>query len=175
VRVCNDYLADWVEGRTDRLAPVSIVDVDDLDWSICELERMRARGSRAAFVWAAPFEGRSPGHPANDRFWHALTALGMIAIVHIGLTPARFDGGWADAGWTDPGGSGAGGYLRFANSARLEAAQKFVSGLVYGWVAMLAFAQAARAVVQRDGANGLTRANFSPTGSPHWTTSTPAG
>jgi predicted TIM-barrel fold metal-dependent hydrolase len=55
----------------------------------------------------------------------------MVAVVHIGLTPARFDGGWADAGWTGPGGAGAGGYLRFANSARLEAAQKFVSALVF--------------------------------------------
>jgi hypothetical protein len=31
---------------------------------------------------------------------------------------------------------------------------------VYGWAAMLAFAQAARAVVAKDGVNGLTRANF---------------
>jgi hypothetical protein len=32
--------------------------------------------------------------------------------------------------------------------------------VVYGWAAMVAFAQAARAVVQRDGTNGLTRTNF---------------
>ena len=67
-----------------------------------EMERMRGRGSRAYFVWATPFEGRSPAHPAADRFWRASTDLGMVAVLHIGNTPAHFAGGWADAGWDEP-------------------------------------------------------------------------
>jgi predicted TIM-barrel fold metal-dependent hydrolase len=134
VRLCNDYLADWTVGHTDRLAPVTLVDVDDIDWSVGEMERMRERGSRSVFVPATPYGGRSPAHPVNDRLWEAMASLGMIGVLHIGSTPANFTGGWADAGWLLPGGGGAGGYTRFANSARLEAAQKFINAMVFGGV-----------------------------------------
>ncbi len=72
-------------------------------------------------MWATPFEGRSPAHPAADRFWRASTDLGMVAVLHIGNTPAHFAGGWADAGWDEPDGAGMAGLLRFANSQRTEA------------------------------------------------------
>jgi predicted TIM-barrel fold metal-dependent hydrolase len=134
LRRCNDFLGDWITGHTDRLGAVSIVDTDDVAWSITELERMRARGSRGVFLSAAPFGGISPAHPDNDRFWHAVESLGMVGVIHIGETPAYFGGGWADAGWLEAGGAGVGGYLRFANSARIEAAQKFISALVFGGV-----------------------------------------
>ena len=41
--LCNDYLADNLAGHDDRLSATTILDFDDLDWSIGELERMRAR------------------------------------------------------------------------------------------------------------------------------------
>ena len=47
VRLCNDYLADWTAGHTDRLAPTTLIDVDDLDWSVVELERMRGAAAAA--------------------------------------------------------------------------------------------------------------------------------
>jgi predicted TIM-barrel fold metal-dependent hydrolase len=130
--LCNDYLADNFAPYTDRVSPVTIVDFDDLDWSVAELERMRARGSRAYFVRATPFEGRSPAHPRVDRLWRASTDLGMVAVLHIGNTPAQFSGGWADAGWDEPDGAGTSGLLRFANSRRTEAAQTFISALLFG-------------------------------------------
>ena len=132
VFLCNDYLADAFAEHTNRVSPVTIIDTDDLEWSIGELTRMRERGSRAFFVAAMPFEGRSPAHPAVDRLWHAATDLGMVAVLHIGNTPARFDGGWADAGWDEPGGAGIGGFLRFANSQRTQAAQTFITAMVFG-------------------------------------------
>ncbi|MEX1009210.1 MAG: amidohydrolase family protein [Acidimicrobiia bacterium] len=130
--LCNDYLADQLSAYPSRMSPVTILDFNDLDWSITELERMRALGSRAYFVWAAPFEGRSPAHPAVDRFWRTSTDLGMVALLHIGNTPANFAGGWADAGWDEPSGAGAGGFLRFANSQRTQSAQTFLAALVFG-------------------------------------------
>jgi predicted TIM-barrel fold metal-dependent hydrolase len=130
--LCNDYLADNFAPYPSRVSPVTILDFDDLDWSIGEMERMRGRGSRAYFVWAAPFEGRSPAHPDADRFWRASTDLGMVAVLHIGNTPAHFAGGWADAGWDEPGGAGMAGLLRFANSQRTEAAQTFLAALLFG-------------------------------------------
>ncbi len=130
--LCNDYLADHVASHTDRISPTTLLDFDDLDWSIAELTRMRGRGSRAYFVPATPFEGRSPAHPAVDRFWAAASDLGTVGIVHIGLTPAHFASGWADAGWDDPRGAGVGGFLRFANSQRTQSAQTLIAALVLG-------------------------------------------
>src|SRR5579863_10219912 len=46
-RRCNDFLADYVSGHTDRLSPVTMVDWRDLDMAVGELERMREKGSRA--------------------------------------------------------------------------------------------------------------------------------
>jgi predicted TIM-barrel fold metal-dependent hydrolase len=132
MELCNGYLADAFDNHTERVSPVTIIDLDDLDWSAGELTRMRARGSRAFFVGAMPFEGRSPAHPANDRLWQTANDLGMVAVLHIGNTPARFDGGWADAGWDEPGGTGTGGFLRFANSQRTQAAQTFIAAMVFG-------------------------------------------
>ena len=129
------FLADWVgEYTRSESAQCSLIDTDDLRWSIAEMERMRARGSRAVFLPAMPFGGVSPAHSKNDDFWHTLERLGMVGIVHIGQTPAHFAGGWADADWLEPGAGGVGGFLRFANSARIEAAQKFISALVFGGV-----------------------------------------
>jgi predicted TIM-barrel fold metal-dependent hydrolase len=130
--LCNDYLVDHFAAYTDRVSPVTILDFDDLDWSTAELRRMRERGSRAYFVWATPFEGRSPAHPDVDRFWRASTDLGMVAVLHIGNTPAHFAAGWADAGWDEPRGGGTGGLLRFANSQRTQAAQTFLAALLFG-------------------------------------------
>jgi predicted TIM-barrel fold metal-dependent hydrolase len=130
--LCNDYLADQFAPCADRVSPVALLDFDDLDWSIGEMQRMRGRGSRAYLVWGTPFEGRSPAHPAVDRFWRASTDLGMVAVLHIGNTPAYFAAGWADAGWDDPDGGGTGGLLRFANSQRTQAAQTFLAALLFG-------------------------------------------
>jgi len=134
VRLCNDFLALWTAGHTERLAPVTLIDVDDIEWSVAEIERMRGLGSRAVSLRASAFGGLSPAHPANDRLWQAMTSLGMVGVLHIGSTPAEFHGGWSDAGWLSEGGGGVGGYLRFANSARIESAQKFISSLVFGAV-----------------------------------------
>ena len=107
--------ADDPDKRVEWLDSVGI----DTEWSVGEMERMRGMGSRSVFLRACPFAGRSPAHPANDPLWSAMASLGMVGVVHIGATPARFDGGWADADWMAPGAGGVGGYIRFANAARI--------------------------------------------------------
>ena len=47
IRLCNDFMADRLEGHTDRMMPVSLIDWNDLDGAVNELERMRARGEHA--------------------------------------------------------------------------------------------------------------------------------
>jgi predicted TIM-barrel fold metal-dependent hydrolase len=134
VRLCNDFMCDRVSGHTDRMMPVSLADWDDLEAATAELEHARSRCSRAFWVRAEPFNAMSPAHPDWDRVWSAATELGMIAILHVGNTPARFDGGWGNAGWDLPNGTGLGGFFRFANSMRHQAAEMMLAGMVYGGV-----------------------------------------
>jgi predicted TIM-barrel fold metal-dependent hydrolase len=133
-RLCNDYMADRLEGHTDRMMPVTLVDWSDLDDVVAELTRMRARGSRAFWLRAEPVDGKSPAHPDWDRVWSAATDLGMLAILHVGNTPARFEGGWGNAAWEQPGGTGLGGFFRYANSLRHQAAEMMLGAMLYGGV-----------------------------------------
>jgi len=132
-RQCNDFLADRLGERTDRLLPVTLVDFGDLAGAAAELRRMRARGSRAFWIEARPFDGMSPAHPDWDVVWATATELGMIALLHVGRTPANFEG-WGNAGWMRPGGGGLMGYFSYANAMRHQAAELLLAGMVFGGV-----------------------------------------
>jgi predicted TIM-barrel fold metal-dependent hydrolase len=132
-RRCNDFLANRLAGHTDRLFPVTLIDYSDLQAAAAELRRMRALGSRAFWVEAAPVNGVSPAHPDWDMLWGTATELGMIGLLHIGRTPANFDG-WGNAGWMRPGGGGLMGYFSYANSMRHQAAELLLAGMIYGGV-----------------------------------------
>jgi predicted TIM-barrel fold metal-dependent hydrolase len=136
VRRCNEFLADQLADHADRLHPVAVVDLSDLDGAVVELERARAGGARAFFlstVAGRPPGGVSPGHPSWDTVWSAATALGMVAVVHIGNTASDF-AGWADIGWDRPGGAGVAGLVRLANTQRVHGAQNLLAALLYGGV-----------------------------------------
>ena len=130
--LCNDYLADNFEPYTGRVSPVTILDFDDLDWSIGEMERMRAgeaartscgpRRSKAVHP-RIPRPTGSGVRPPTSGWWRCCTSA---------TRPAHFAGGWADAGWDEPDGAGMSGLLRFANSQRTEAAQTFLAALLFG-------------------------------------------
>ena len=134
IRLYNDFMADALEGATDRMSPVSIVEWDDLDAAVAELERMRARGSRAFWMKAAPLGGIALGSPAIDRLWSAATSLGMVAIIHVGNTPVNFDGGWANMGWELDGSAQFAGFFRYANALRHQPAEMALASMVYGGV-----------------------------------------
>ena len=134
LRRSNDFMVERLDGHTDRFAPVTLVDWNDLDVAVAELTRMRSAGSRAFWLRAQPYGGVSPAHPDWDRVWAAATDLGMVAILHVGNTPAAFAGGWGNAGWNQPGGTGVGGFFRFANSMRHQAAEMMLAAMVYGGV-----------------------------------------
>jgi uncharacterized protein len=97
IRTCNTWLADHVEGHQDRLMPLSSIDATDVDWSIDELARMRARGSRAFLVDTIPTPGYPPMHERYEPLWSAAADLGMLAFVHAGHSPASVDPAWATA------------------------------------------------------------------------------
>lgn len=132
-RRCNDFLADRLEGATDRLFPVTLLDYNDLPKAIAELRRMRARGSRAFWLEARPFNGVSPAHPSWDSFWSTATDLGMLAVLHVGRTPVDYTG-WGNAGWMQPGGGGATGFFMLGNALRHQGAEMLLASMVFGGV-----------------------------------------
>ena len=69
---------------------------EDLDWVIGELARMRERGSRTFLLPSEPTGDTPPNHPNYDRLWSAVMDLGMIPIVHVGLSPALYHPAWAN-------------------------------------------------------------------------------
>jgi len=91
----NSWMSERASDYAGRLFPVASMSYSDLDWAIRELERMRRRGSRAFLFNAEPPGELPPTHRSWDRFWSAAVDLGMIPIVHVGVSPARFHPAWA--------------------------------------------------------------------------------
>jgi predicted TIM-barrel fold metal-dependent hydrolase len=136
VRRVNDFLAERLADHRERLHGVAVVDLTDLRAAAAELERARARGHRAFFLYTVegrPPSSTPPGHPDWDVVWAAAVDLGMIASIHVGNTAADFTG-WADIGWDLPGGAGVGGLTRLANTQRIHVAQDLLVSMLYGGV-----------------------------------------
>jgi predicted TIM-barrel fold metal-dependent hydrolase len=114
-RTWNTWATDNVAGHTDRLIPVTQIDLGDLDGSIAEMERMRNRGSRAFAIPEAPVGtglrgfasgaatsiGKSITHPDFEPLWSAAEDLGMAAFAHVGFARERINPGWANNGAAD--------------------------------------------------------------------------
>lgn len=103
----NEWAARQCDGHADRLMPVTQIDLHDVDWSIAEITRMRARGSRSFVIPEAPVGGRggklgrSITHPDFDPLWSAAEDLGMAAVAHVGFSRERVNRGWANNGADD--------------------------------------------------------------------------
>jgi len=94
----NTYNTEMCAGYTDRLVPVTLVDLVDVDRAIAEIERTRERGSLVVQVKAEPIDGRSLAHPDFERFWSAMEDLGMVIWLHAGGGRVKLDPGWANHG-----------------------------------------------------------------------------
>lgn len=77
----NSWAAGQVAGQSDRLMPVTQTFLSDIDFTIAEMTRMRAAGSRAFNVTQNP--QKSLTHPDYERMWSAAEDLGMAAYVHV--------------------------------------------------------------------------------------------
>lgn len=128
MEACNDFMADHLSDHRDRLLPVTTVDFADLDWSIREMTKMRAKGSRAFLISAVPSNGIPHFHSSVDRLWSAATDLGMIAILHVGANPVMFAPGWANV-------EGDMTLMRqLGNCQGHQSVQVCINGLVFGGV-----------------------------------------
>jgi predicted TIM-barrel fold metal-dependent hydrolase len=91
----NSWSTGTFHGHTDRLMPVALLDITDVDWAIAEMTRVRALGSRAVQVRADPVsETKSFTHPDFEPFWSAAEDLGMAVIFHIGAGRSELKHGW---------------------------------------------------------------------------------
>ena len=128
IRTCNTWLAETCAEGNGRLLPVAALDYHDLEWTVAEMERMRALGSRIFLVPAYPVGGVPPAHPSWDRVWAAAVSLGMTPMLHTGFERMRFDPGWANLG-------GDTTLMRMVSSAhRHVAPSTLIYAMVYGGV-----------------------------------------
>jgi predicted TIM-barrel fold metal-dependent hydrolase len=99
VQAYNSWAAEQVVGFQDRQIPVCFVDLDDVDWAIAEVTRMREHGSRGVMIPGGPIAGKSLAHPDFERFWSACEDLGVAVIFHLSISGrTRLDPGWSNAG-----------------------------------------------------------------------------
>jgi predicted TIM-barrel fold metal-dependent hydrolase len=123
----NTWMAEHASACSARIHPVTSLRFDDLDWVVAELTRMRERDSRAFLVSSEPADGIPPNHPEFDRVWSAATDLGMIAHLHVGMSPSLVHPGWANT--DDPG------LIRYLSVLQPhQSAQVFLAGMVLGGV-----------------------------------------
>jgi uncharacterized protein len=92
----NTWMSDHSAEARNRLIPAVNLRFEDLDWAIGELTRMRERGSRTYLLPSEPTGNIPPNHPDYDRLWDATVDLGMVPIVHVGLSPAIYHPAWAN-------------------------------------------------------------------------------
>jgi predicted TIM-barrel fold metal-dependent hydrolase len=90
--------AGALAGYTDRLVPVTLVDLSDLDWALAEIRRMRELGSRVVQVKGEPVSGRSLAHPDLEPFWATAEDLGMLVMFHVGGGRVAPNPGWVNDG-----------------------------------------------------------------------------
>jgi predicted TIM-barrel fold metal-dependent hydrolase len=92
----NTWMSERLSDASGRLMLATTVRFDDLDRAIDELTRMREMGSRTFLFPSEPAGEIPPNHPEYDRLWSAVTDLGLIPIVHVGLSPAVYHPAWAN-------------------------------------------------------------------------------
>ncbi len=91
----NSWSAQTLAGHTDRLIPIALIDLSDIDWAIAEITRMRVLGSRAFQVRMEPVsETKSLAHPDLDPLWATAEDLGMAVVFHIAAGRGELKRGW---------------------------------------------------------------------------------
>ncbi|MFV0260815.1 MAG: amidohydrolase family protein [Acidimicrobiales bacterium] len=85
-----------------RLHGVALADLDDPDRASVELEAALDLGLGLVWIPARAPGGRSPGHPAHDRFWARLAERGVPFVLHVGSGPLGIGAAWLNDGHAPP-------------------------------------------------------------------------
>ena len=92
----NTWMSERLADADGRLMLAVTLRYEDLDWCVRELTRMRERGCRTFLLSSEPTGDTPPNHPDYDRLWSAATDLGMVPLVHVGMSPAVYHPAWAN-------------------------------------------------------------------------------
>jgi predicted TIM-barrel fold metal-dependent hydrolase len=98
LRAYNTWAAGQLAPYTDRLIPVALIDLGDLDWALNEIRRTRELGSRVVQIKGEPVGGKSLAHPDFEPLWATAEELGTTIMLHVGGGRAHMDGGWINNG-----------------------------------------------------------------------------
>lgn len=85
----NSWAGEQVAGHEDRLHVVTQTRLEDLDWTIGEMKRMREAGSQAFLLSQHPTKSLS--HPDFEPLWSAAEELGMAGYVHVAFAQVPTD------------------------------------------------------------------------------------
>jgi predicted TIM-barrel fold metal-dependent hydrolase len=95
-RAYNDWLLEFAAADRKRLLPVAVLPLQEPALAVRELERVAARGMKAAFIRPSFFDGRFPNHPSYDPLWQRLEKLDVAACIHP--SPGSTNPEWTCAG-----------------------------------------------------------------------------
>lgn len=124
----NGWALDQLAGYTERLIPVVVIDLMDVQWSIRQIVEGRKRGARATFVKADPHGGKSLDHPDFEPFWATCEDIGMAVMFHVGGGRSAMHPGWANNG------GNMAAFYRQASLARRLVPQLALGAMIFGGV-----------------------------------------
>ncbi len=81
-RAYNDWIFDFCQTAPDRLFPVAVLPVQEINATVRELRRVAGKGFRAAFVRPVFVKDRFPHHPYYYPMWKELEELGVVYCSH---------------------------------------------------------------------------------------------
>jgi predicted TIM-barrel fold metal-dependent hydrolase len=81
-RAYNDWLFDFTTANSRRLLPVAVLPLQEPSFAVRELQRVAARGFRAAFIRPVFAGARYPNQGLYDPLWQQLEGLGVAACIH---------------------------------------------------------------------------------------------
>ena len=82
-RAYNDWAAEVLGGRPERLVAVGLIPMIDVEAAVAEAQRVAGLGMRALFL-PAQVPTRPYNDPAYDRFWAAVCDLDLPLTFHSG-------------------------------------------------------------------------------------------
>ena len=81
--VYNDWLAQFASYSPNRLYPIALISLEDVDQGVRELERTARRGLKGAMIWSSPPPDKPYHSAVYDRFWRCAEELGMPLTLHV--------------------------------------------------------------------------------------------
>ena len=87
-RAYNDWIFDFCRVDPDRLIPVAVLPLQDVNFAVREARRVAAAGFKAAMVRPVFFNDRFPVDVYYRPLWAALEEAGLLTCAHPTVGPA---------------------------------------------------------------------------------------